>query len=217
MTKKKRSILMSVLTLMLCLALVAGGTYALFTDSATIQNHLQAGTLDVKLTRVELVKTTLDGKGFLVKGDPNTERVDFSEKINRNLFDITNTEKIVPGTKYEAKLELKNESDVAFGFWIDVVCTDKTKGEDLAKQLKVTVLSDEHYAYVGDGLTVKGDSSDYIDVLAIGDTVTFTVIVEFVDSHVDNTIGPNDLAQGEEIHFDLIVSAVQVTKEPTNP
>jgi len=61
-TTKKRSVLLSVMTLVLCLALVAGGTYALFSDQVTLTNHLEAGTLDITLTRTKLVTKSLDNE-----------------------------------------------------------------------------------------------------------------------------------------------------------
>ena len=51
MTKRKRSVLLSILTLVLCLSVVAAGTYALFTDDVTFEEHLNAGSLDITLIR----------------------------------------------------------------------------------------------------------------------------------------------------------------------
>ena len=209
---------------MLCLAVVAGGTYALFTDTATVKNHLNAGKLNITLTRTSLTKTTLNADGFLHTPTPDTERKDFSGKTTSNAFDIENVgqaneEKIVPGTTFVAEFEIANNSDVAFGYWIDIVCTDASAGEDLAKQLRITVNSDDNSAFVGQGLTVKGDNQGYIDVVPIGEISTFTITVEFVDSHEQGSnIDHNDLAQGESIHFDLVVNAVQVkSNAPANP
>jgi hypothetical protein len=66
-------------------------------------------------------------------------------------------------------------------------------------------------AFVNDGLTV-GSSSNYVGELIIGATAEFTVTVEFLDSFVaENNIDHNDLAQGENLSFDLVVHAVQAT------
>ena len=67
-----------------------------------------------------------------------------------------------------------------------------------------------------EGLTVKGPNG-YISAVEIGKSSTFVVTVEFVDSHVDNTIEDNNLAQGEKVLFDLVVTAVQLTQAPANP
>lgn len=220
MTKTKRSLLMSILTLLLCVATVAGATYALFSDDVGFDQHLQAGKLDITLMRTKLVTTELDKDGFLVsnKDNPDTRRIDFSNSVPENVFGIQDGDKIVPGYRYEATFEISNYSDVAFGYWIEIVCTDNDKqnGLDLAKQLKVTVNAGNG-AFIGEGLVVRGDNSDFIKVLPIEEADTFVVTVEFLDSAIaDNKIESNNRAQGQNLNFDLVVKAVQVTKAPEN-
>ena len=156
MTRRNRSVLLSVLVLVLCLALIAGGSYALFTDEITLDQHLQAGTLKATLIRTELVTKELDDKGFLVsnENDPDKRRINFTEATTENAFGIESTDKIVPGSKYVAKFELSNTGDTAFGYWIEIGCTDKEDGENLAKQVKITVNNDKNSAF--DGIVSKG-------------------------------------------------------------
>ena len=219
-TNRKRALIVSAAIILLALTIIVGMTWSLFTDTQGVTNHLKAGDLEITLTRKELVKTTLNQKGYLETLKPDTTPADFSDPTSANVFGITTNangemEKIVPGSKFVAKMEIANKSDVAFGYWIEIVCTDKTKGPDLAKQLRVTVnTGTDKYDFVGNGLIVKGASGGYIDVLGIGDTDTFTVTVEFLDSYVSsNGLGynDNDKAQSEELKFDLVVHAVQST------
>lgn len=219
-TNRKRALIVSTSVILLCMTVVVGMTWALFTDTQTVSNHLQAGDLTVKLLRTELTKTTLNAEGYLVEvpvQKATDKPVSFTNPTDENVFGIETDEKIVPGTKYVAKLQIENHSDVAFGYWIEIVCKDKTKGENLAKQLKVTVnTGSDTYDFVGNGLVVNGDNGKYIDELAIGDVGVFTVTVEFLDSDIDsNKIDDNNLAQGEELYFDLVVHAVQATAAPT--
>ena len=207
-----RALVTSSAIILLCITIVFGMSYALFTDTQKVTNHLKAGDLRITLTRTELTKTTLNAEGKLVTSGPDTNPKNFSNPTDENVFDIVKDEKIVPGTKYVAKMLIENNSDVAFGYWIEIVCTDKTNGADLAKQLKVTVnTGSDASASVNDGLTV-GSSSNYVGELIIGATAEFTVTVEFLDSFVaENNIDHNDLAQGESLSFDLVVHAVQAT------
>lgn len=211
-TNRKRALLVSASVILLCMTIIVGMTWALFTDTQKVTNHLQAGDLSITLKRTELTKTTLNAQGKLVTSDPDTTTKNFSNPTDENVFGIVEGEKIVPGTKYVAKMQVENHSDVAFGYWIEIVCTDKTNGADLAKQLKVTVnTGSDASASVNDGLTV-GSSSNYVGELIIGATAEFTVTVEFLDSFVAaNNIDHNDLAQGENLSFDLVVHAVQAT------
>ena len=211
-TNRKRALLVSASVILLCMTIIVGMTWALFTDTQKVNNHLQAGDLSITLKRTELTKTTLNAQGKLVTSAPDTTTKNFSNPTDENVFGIVEGEKIVPGTKYVAKMQVENHSDVAFGYWIEIVCTDKTNGADLAKQLKVTVnTGSDASASVNDGLTV-GSSSNYVGELIIGATAEFTVTVEFLDSFVaENNIDHNDLAQGESLSFDLVVHAVQAT------
>ena len=211
-TNRKKALLVSTAIILLCMTIIVGMTWALFTDTKTVSNHLQAGDLSITLKRTELTKTTLNAQGKLVTSAPDTTTKNFSNPTDENVFGIVEGEKIVPGTKYQASMQIENHSDVAFGYWIEIVCTDKTNGADLAKQLKVTVNTGaDASASVNDGLTV-GSSSNYVGELIIDATAEFTVTVEFLDSFVaENNIDHNDLAQGENLSFDLVVHAVQAT------
>lgn len=211
-TNRKRALLVSASVILLCMTIIVGMTWALFTDTQKVNNHLQAGDLSITLKRTELTKTTLNAQGKLVTSAPDTTTKNFSNPTDENVFGIVEGEKIVPGTKYQASMQIENHSDVAFGYWIEIVCTDKTNGADLAKQLKVTLnTGSDASASVNDGLTV-GSSSNYVGELIIGATAEFTVTVEFLDSFVaENNIDHNDLAQGESLSFDLVVHAVQAT------
>ena len=178
MSKGMRAVLVATITMMLCIAMIAAGTYALFTDTVDVKNHLQAGDLSITLKRTELVKTTLNASGYLVEDTVQSATdaaVDFTDSTTENVFGIVADEKIVPGSKFVAKMQLENESDVAFGYWIEIVCKDKTKGEDLAKQVKITVTTGSDNAdFIGNGLIVKGANNDYLGELAVGAKTVFT-------------------------------------------
>ncbi|MBR3863367.1 MAG: SipW-dependent-type signal peptide-containing protein [Clostridia bacterium] len=220
MTRKKRSVLLAVLTLVLCLALVAGGTYALFSDKVTLTNHLQAGTLDITLTRTNLVTKSLDDKtGFLVE-TTNPKDIDFStpwdpdhpERENENVFDIVDGTLVVPGCKYTAEMQITNNTDVAFGYWLEIVFDDKVD-LTLAKQLEITVTTVKGTTAgkldVSAGLI--GSEAKPIDVLAKTESALFTIAVEFCD--LDDDI--NNTAKQKSFDFDVVVHAVQITTQPT--
>ena len=213
---RKRVLLVSTAIILLCFMIIVGSTYALFTDTKTIKNHLQAGDMAITLKRVELVKTTLNESGFLETTNPPIKTIrDFTKATEDNVFELAADEKIVPGSKFEAKMQIENHSDVAFGYWIEIVCTDKSAGVDLAKQVKVTVNGQNDV--IANGLTVGGQGN-YVGVLGVNDVKNFTVAVEFVNTSVKFENGvlssDNNAAQDERLSFDLIVYAVQVTTAP---
>lgn len=218
-TNRKRTLLVSSAVILLCMTIIVGMTFALFTDTKTVKNHLQAGDLSITLTRTRLTKTTLDASGYLVTSDPDTTPLNFSQPTDENVFGITENEKIVPGTKFTAKMKIANNSDVAFGYWIEIVCTDQSRGEDLAKQLVITV-DDSENSYLANGLKIGGPDA-YIEVLEIGEDSEFVISVEFEDKgfRFENGVltSGNDVAQGEDLTFDLIVYAVQIPTAPSTP
>ena len=188
-------------------------TFALFSDTDSVYNHLQAGTLSVTLKRTRLDKTFYVG-GRDLKHEVNETVIDFTDKttLDRNIFDILANEKIVPGCKYVATMQVENHSDAPFGYWIAVKCSDETKDSSLAKQLWVTVESGDTKVedFVGNSLTVGDEGRGCIGYVAIGEASSFTVTVEFLDSaDSDTEVDSNDLAQSESILFDLVVYAVQ--------
>ena len=222
---RKRALLVSAAVILLAMSIIVGMTWALFTDTETVSNHLQAGDLSITFKRTELTKTTLNDSGYLVELPADTTVVNFSNPTDENVFALTTddegnvTEKVVPGSKFVATMVIENNSDVAFGYWVEIVCTDKTTGEDLAKQLKVTVnTGNDDVSTINDGLKV-GSDTDFIDVLTVGTDGTFIVTVEFVDdgySFEDGVLGStNDAAERENVSFDLVVYAIQVATEPT--
>lgn len=205
---KRRSILLSVMTLMLCLALTASGTYALFTDEVTLKTHLQAGTLDITLIRTNLITKSLNPATGFLRDTENTEDVDFSNPTGRNVFDIAPDTIIVPCCKYTADMKIINKTDVAYAYWIEIVLDDPSDIV-LAHQIEVTVTTpDSAEAKLSKGLMV-GSESEPIAIMAKNDSALFTVSVEFLD------LPNNNSAQGRSLNFDLKVYAVQVTTAQT--
>lgn len=223
-TNRKRALLISSSVILLCLTVIVGMTWALFTDTQTVKNHLQAGDLDITLTRTTLTKTTLDEKGYLKTYGPDNfpKNVDFSGDDAGNVFEIEMddngeiTEKIVPGTQYIANMKLTNKSDVAFGYWIEIKCNSADAAKALAKQVTVTVTGDSGKPVSVSGGLIVGDEENFIDEVGIGDEKSFTVTVTFEDMDFvfedGKLYSTNDAAENQDLGFDLIVYAVQVSK-----
>lgn len=215
MQRKTRTILVACVTALLCVAMIAGGTYALFTDQVTMTNHLQAGTMDITLLRTNLTTKTLNSAtGFLISNEYADDE-DFSDPTNKNLFEIDSADMIAPGCEYNAEMQIFNNSDVAFAYWLEVVFVGTEKPE-LANQLRVTVTTASGTpieAYLKDGLTV-GNETNAIATLAKGAAQIFYVKVDFVDDKTAGVTFDNNNAMDNVLQFDVIVHAVQVTQAP---
>ena len=116
MSKKIKNLLLASLTIMLCVVMIVGGTYALYTSKTTFVHHLQAGNMKVTLTRTSLTTTKLNDNGELVTSKPNTTKTDFSNATNANVFGLKDGEVVVPLSSYTAEMEIANKSNVGFVF-----------------------------------------------------------------------------------------------------
>ncbi len=127
MTKKTKAILLSSMTLMLCVVLITTATFALYSQSTSVKYHLQAGKLELQLWRVGVAQLALNDQGYLVEtecgeGDTTPSGKDvyqnFSGKVSDNLFGLSekSLEALVPGSWFETTLKLVNNGDVAFRY-----------------------------------------------------------------------------------------------------
>ena len=197
----KRILAISCVIIMLCTTLIVGASYALFNETVSVGNHLQAGNLDADLTRTNLKYATLDTDGVL-KTYEDGDDVDFTGTTNKNIFGLTGEQRIVPGSYFEAEMNLSNNGTVAFDYEVEI----KILGESnkLAEQLQVTLTTangTETFALSEiNGKYVVTEGRMYINSSTI-----FTVKVEFVDGAANND------AQNQTCAFDLVVTAVQAT------
>ncbi len=111
MTKSKhtkRALLMSVLAMLICVAMLAGSTFAWFTDSvSTGVNKIVAGNLDVELEYA----TEFDADGNITKWDPVTDQVSLFSNLEKdgtdNLWEPGHTEVVYLKVTNKGTLALK--------------------------------------------------------------------------------------------------------------
>ena len=208
-TNQKRALIVSAAIILLCLTVIVGLTFALFTDGDQVKNHLQAGDLEILLTRTNLEYRYLDTQGqwkvATVEGD-----FDFTTSNDDNVFGLDSRNiVIVPGCYFNADMKVENVGNVAFTYYVRIDLRgqeEDTKVNALAEQLDVTIT----YA---DGTVTKNALSEMLNghtvlagtMLENDPAQTFNVEVYFRD---DTTI--NNAAQTQLAEFDLIVSAVQI-------
>lgn len=203
---RKRTLLVSGAIILLCMTIIVGVTVALFTDSKTIRNHLQAGDLKATLTRTYLEYNTLDAVGRLEVQKVEGE-FDFSNASTNNVFGVDSSNLLlIPGSYFKADMKIANTGNVAFTYNIGIQLIGKSNA--LAEQLQVTVTHP-------DGTTTtkmlseltQGITIDSGELLKGGAAQNFTVEIRFVDKSTEN-----NAAQDQQAEFDLVVTAVQSTK-----
>lgn len=205
--QKKKVLLISCVIILVCVSVIAGVTYALFSENKTVNTHLQAGKLDISLERTSLEYAVLNSNGEL-ETKTDMQVVDFTGNVSGSVFGIdTQDNKIVPGSYFKAAMEIGNDGNAAFTYNIKLVLGDDSTTA-LAQQIEVTLYEN------GNAVTTK-KLSELTDgfVLASGSMTasdaakSFAVKVEFVNSTSNNA------AQNGDVYFDLIVEATQKTAE----
>lgn len=207
--KRLKGLVLAMVSILLCVTTVVAGTFALFSDTVNVTNHLESGTLNVTLERASATKTILTSDGYLT--EVTVGEKDFSDANTDNLFGLVAGDKIVPGSVLNANMTIKNDSTVAFGYYVKVVLSSdsgKVSDQELAQQLKVTVTGDRTVSTkLSDGVFVGGES-DVISKVGVGEQKTFSVKVEFVNDAIDTTVDNNE-AMSKNVYVDFIVYAVQ--------
>ncbi len=112
---KKSALLMSFTSLLLCFAMLAGSTFAWFTDTATTDvNKIQAGNLDIEVQ----YRTTADGEW-----KPLDNAID--------LFGTENT-RFEPGHTRVVELKIENAGNLALKYKIGMNIASETPGTNKA-------------------------------------------------------------------------------------
>lgn len=198
----KRALLASVLSVLLCVAMLLGSTWAWFTDTVTSGNNkIVAGNLDVELYH----------------GDDLTDKVDGST----NLFTNADGTAIQwePGVIAYENFKVVNEGSLALKYQLTMNIAGYNTVKDtelsLVDVLKVAILEEP---FSGDrtaaqALTFDSTLSDFLkeDVLLSGESDTYAVVIYWEPGANDNDYNLNngkESSDGEPLYVDLGVTLV---------
>ncbi|MBQ9557103.1 MAG: hypothetical protein IJU94_00670, partial [Clostridia bacterium] len=217
MTKKKsakRAFISSFMSFVMCFAMLAGTTFAWYTDSVTSSgNKIIAGSLDIELWKYE-PDTSVEGRdaeGYVnisESGAPIFQSANLAQNSTATLWE--------PGKTQVAYLKIKNNGDLALKYSVAIDVRNIAK--DLYKVMK--------YAIVPDATQAVGVSSwTGIPAASVTSVVPGTNPTGFSDItmpkeavhafalviHMDEEAG-NEYMAGE-VDFDLRVLATQEAYE----
>ena len=214
----KRALLTSVTALVMCVVMLAGTTFAWFTDTAsTGVNKIQAGNLDIE------VKYTLDGE--------NWNNLDGATDIfQKGLWEPGHTEVVA--------LKFKNNGNLALKYSINMNIVDETVGINksgqeykLSDYLKVKTLSQEASEIgdicIGMAFSARNDGLGYTATanfkdatvldhdlfLAPGKVGNYLIMKVYMPETVGNEANAISTGKAASIRFGLNVVATQVTYE----
>ena len=200
MSKKARTLIMSFVVIALSFAIMAVGTYALFTQTATVKGHLIAGNMKMTLTR-----THLHGEDITDKDFTNTDD---------NVFNSADSEDaliIVPGGTYSATLELAHAtaSTVGYEYYVEVKLADSSNA-DLASFLTVKLESGTVNASGVPSATGISIAKNAPIQVATGDKSSFTITVTFNDATTEQEQIKLNNVMLKDVSFDIMVYATQI-------
>ena len=222
---KKKIILSSVVTIMLCLALIAGSTFALFTSADSVSFVVSSGKVEVtaetKAFEIFSVRETAGGSivdefggtyeyeqrvGTFANGGTAT--------LDNNMLTIVN---MTPGDKVTITIEMMNYSNVAAQYRVKIIPTEGaamdliTMGAtDPEQGLKVSGGDSNTFNFNFDGNAVVGNF-----VLMANGTTNGTKLQDVtVTLEMPVTTG-NDY-QNKEASFQIVIEAVQANAANPN-
>lgn len=200
----KRNVLVSaLLDIMLCVSLIAGATFALFTSESKVNIAVTSGKVDVVATMNGLTlysPTSIDESGNVVDDTNAATATTFANggtaTVDSNTLTLTN---ITPGDKVTFNIEVTNNSNVTIKYRTILACESDN---GLFAGLKVTINSEE---YIGETRV-----SAY-EVLSAG-TGNHTIPVTI---ELPTTAG--NVYQGKTMKLSYTVQAVQGNTETNDP
>ncbi len=130
---KKKVILTSILTIALCLSLIAGSTFALFTSESKVNIAVNAGKVEM-IANVENIETwSLENDKTAAGRTDGTFTQGGTATFANGVLTL---DKIIPGDKVAFDITGTNNSNVTIQYRVKIACTE---GDLLMSALKVTI------------------------------------------------------------------------------
>ncbi len=207
---KKKILLSSILTIAICLCLIVGSTFALFTSKTGVDISVEAGKVNVVATIEEGVKVkSLTDTDFRLS---DTFTNGGTAKINDE--GVLVIERMTPGDEVKFTIKVVNNSNVAVKYMISAVsqiADEDQEVNDLSEALVITshvkALDDagtqeENYTMnYTDTADVRSFETDWFGVDASkgngAEIIEITVVVTFPNGNADDTFDD----QGNLIKF----------------
>ena len=215
---KKSALLLSFTSLLLCFAMLAGSTFAWFTDTATTGvNKIVAGKLDVELLMYKKVNGQSDYVNISKEPAPIFGSETSTVAQNDNLDTLWE-----PGKTQVAYLAIKNEGNLDLKYQVALNVTNPADGKDLYRVMQYAIVPDAKgtdlvlpawrtgNSVTPGAQTVSGTNTTDADPAGVkllhGETHYFALLV-----HMDGNAG--NAYQNGKVEFDLTVYATQLNSE----
>ena len=200
----KRALLLSALSLLMCVSMLIGSTFAWFTDSVTSGNNkIVAGTLDVGLYLWDDANTSTE---ITNESAPIFGEAGLAQNSTKTLWE--------PGKTQVVYLSIKNNGNLDLKYKVALNVVNPADGKNLYEVMQYDIIEDATYGSVtawnatdAKSVVVGTNATQANDVeLKAGAEHKFALAI-----HMDE-LADNDY-QGGKVNFDLTVLATQLTSE----
>lgn len=216
---KSKAIITTILLALMSAIILVTASVALFSKSVTVENYLQAGTLEVGLARTSLRGQIPDADGVLQQETTSSDRVDLTaaqtDDENDSVFTFGTSG--VPGMWQEATLEIENRGNVAFDYSVAFFFTSTPEAgsaeERLAGKLLVTVTDAQGNVLTDEGTTLAGiierGALPLGSVIEEGEKQMFCLKVELPLEENVLDDGSGETIMNAKLSFNITVAATQ--------
>ena len=200
---KKKVLFTSIATIVLCLCLIAGSTFALFTTSDELNVAVTAGK--VNLTAVYDTTSMLTWSLGETEKDARTDGLFANSGTAKFDGDFVEIDRMTPGDVAKFKIDVTNNSNVGIQYRVRMISVAEDGVKDLTPALVTTAYIDD-YIYPVTG-TENATIWKYID--ADAEINDIWVTVSFPNGDDDY----NNLFQEAKAKMTFVVEAVQANAE----
>lgn len=175
---KKKILLSSILSIVLCLSLITGATMALFTSESKVNIAVSSGKVDVVATLGDLeYKTLTQDWQAAANNETAFDNIGGSAVVtNGEALTLTN---IVPGDGVKVAVKIDNNSSVAIGYQINTAIT----GEN-AEELVIKITMPDGVTELPTGWQIIGVGAS-IEGIAVVIELPATATVQNVTANVE--------------------------------
>lgn len=183
---KKKILISSMLTIVLCLTLIAGSTYALFTDKTEVNVAVTSGTVDVEATIADDLYTWSLGQSF---SDAKTDGTFVNGGVAQLVDGKLTVSRMTPGDTVQFTINVTNNSTVAMQYKVNASTSVGDYDIDLSDALVCNAVVNGTQE-LEMNKNAKSFESDWVLVEAqngVGGTVTaITVTITFPNGTADH-------------------------------
>ena len=172
---KKKLLITSVLVILMCVSLIGGATFALFTSEDVVNIAITSGKVEVEAVFGDFYYKTFQNPEWTLAENKTTTFANIGGSASVN-GDTLVLDKIVPGNGVKVNIEIKNNSDIAVKYMVKV----ELSGENVDEIVVTTACAKE----IVDAGWLSLDAGADIDDLAVSVELPVEATVQGVVANV---------------------------------